>query len=310
MIGNKKITIITHNGKFHTDDVFAVATLQIALKSSSVNDKKIIVKRTRDKKWFDKGNYLVDIGGINDSDKNKFDHHQIGGAGERENGIPYASFGLVWKKFGKKICGSEEISSRIDEKIVQCADAIDNGVDISEPIFPGIRMYSVIDIVDSYRPTWKEIGKKIDKEFLKAVNWAKSVIEREIEKYKHFIESEKIIENRYNEARNKQLVIFHDKNEGFGREVIGGILTQYPKVLYTVFYRPDTQEWQILAINKNKDSFESRKPLPESWKGLRDKELSEISGVDDAIFCHRTGFMCVTKTKEGAIKLAELALKD
>lgn len=36
---------------------------------------------------------VVDIGGVYDLETNHFDHHQIGGAGKRENGIPYAAIG-------------------------------------------------------------------------------------------------------------------------------------------------------------------------------------------------------------------------
>jgi len=41
---------------------------------------------------------------------------------------------------------------------------------------------------------------------------------------------------------------------------------------------------------------------------LRDKELQKVTGVADAIFCHRSLFLAVVKSKEGAIKLAELTL--
>ncbi len=42
--------------------------------------------------------------------------------------------------------------------------------------------------------------------------------------------------------------------------------------------------------------------------GLRDEELQKITGVEDAVFCHKGLFLAVSKSKEGAVKLAELAL--
>ena len=39
---------------------------------------------------------VYDIGG------GEFDHHQAGGNGQRDNGVKYASCGLIWKSYGKK----------------------------------------------------------------------------------------------------------------------------------------------------------------------------------------------------------------
>lgn len=39
------------------------------------------------------------------------------------------------------------------------------------------------------------------------------------------------------------------------------------------------------------DSFESRKALPEAWRGLRDEELSKASGIEGGIFIHASGFI-------------------
>ena len=85
--------IVTHNSTFHADDVFAVATLLII-----EPDAEVI--RTRDENIISSADYVVDVGQIYDKDKKRFDHHQLGGAGKRDDGIEYASFGLVWKEYG------------------------------------------------------------------------------------------------------------------------------------------------------------------------------------------------------------------
>src|ERR1035437_8220507 len=103
-IFNKKKIISTHNGTFHTDDVFAVATLSLFL-----NDKVTIV-RTRDVDIIANADFVCDVGGEHDSARSRFDHHQQGGAGKRANGTPYAAFGLVWKEFGEQLSGSKEIA--------------------------------------------------------------------------------------------------------------------------------------------------------------------------------------------------------
>ena len=57
-------------------------------------------------------------------------------------------------------------------------------------------------------------------------------------------------------------------------------------------------------------SFETRKNLPEAWGGLKDEEFVKVSEISDAVFCHRALFMAVAKSREGAVKLAEMALKN
>ena len=88
-------------------------------------------------------------------------------------------------------------------------------------------------------------------------------------------------------------------------------MSHYPEPLYVV--SPDSQGnnyWKIKAVREDPDaSFKNRKDLPESWAGKRDKELAEVTGVSDAIFCHNKLFIAVAGSKEGALKLARIAVR-
>src|SRR3990167_4593464 len=114
-------TLVTHNGSFHTDDVFAAAALILYLEKTN-NDFSAQggpasgweVIRTRNPKIIEEGDYVFDVGEVYNEKNNRFDHHQPGGAGKRQNGIEYSSFGLVWKKFGVEICESERVADLID----------------------------------------------------------------------------------------------------------------------------------------------------------------------------------------------------
>ena len=77
MESDKKIIVATHNGSFHTDDVFAVASLSLAFSNEGLQ-----VVRTRDQEVIKSADIVVDVGRIHDVDKNRFDHHQEGGAGK------------------------------------------------------------------------------------------------------------------------------------------------------------------------------------------------------------------------------------
>ena len=82
---------VTHGGKFHSDEIFATVILSKIL----TNIKLIRVNEVTDSMRESIANKLVyDIGG------GEFDHHQAGGNGQRDNGVKYASCGLIWKSYG------------------------------------------------------------------------------------------------------------------------------------------------------------------------------------------------------------------
>src|SRR3990167_7769204 len=148
--------IITHSGSFQADDIFAVAILLLA-----VGESEVI--RTRDKDQIAAADYVVDVGMVYDPAQNRFDHHQPGGAGERPNGIPYASCGLVWKEFGEMLAGGKEEADLIDTNLMQPLDAHDNGVAIADDRFKGVRaIASLIFFIHSYR-----VFTKVRRNFIK-----------------------------------------------------------------------------------------------------------------------------------------------
>ena len=84
---------------------------------------------------------------------------------------------------------------------------------------------------------------------------------------------------------------------------------RYMESLIAVFPSSQDGMWHVKTMRDNPHSFQSRIDLPESWAGKRDLELVEATGVSDAVFCHRGRFLAVAKSKEGAMKLAGLALE-
>ncbi|KAI1501472.1 metal-dependent protein hydrolase [Biscogniauxia marginata] len=81
------------------------------------------------------------------------------------------------------------------------------------------------------------------------------------------------------------------------------------KILYVLYPErpvPDAK-WRIQAVPVTKDSFQSRKALPEPWRGARDEQLDEISGVPGGVFVHASGFIGGHKTFEGVRALAAKA---
>jgi uncharacterized UPF0160 family protein len=66
----------------------------------------------------------------------------------------------------------------------------------------------------------------------------------------------------------------------------------------------------IACIKKNPRSPENRKLLPASWAGKKKLALAEVTGVKDAEFCHNKRFIAKAWSREGAVAMARLAVRD
>lgn len=89
---------------------------------------------------------------------------------------------------------------------------------------------------------------------------------------------------------------------------------QHPEeepVLYVLYPEsPDEgSKWRVQAVAQNKESFESRRGLPEPWRGVRDDSLDKVTGLEGCIFVHASGFIGGNKTFHGAMEMALKALE-
>lgn len=68
-------------------------------------------------------------------------------------------------------------------------------------------------------------------------------------------------------------------------------LSEDSKPIYVLYPDETGGNWRIQAVPISPESFESRKALPEAWRGLRDEELSKATGIPGGIFIHASGFI-------------------
>ncbi len=151
-------------------------------------------------------------------------------------------------------------------------------------------------------PTWREESLSKDGMFTKSVVVAKEILAREIIQARDAVLAEEKVLEIYKNAGDKQIIVL---NKAYPAEYT---LCDLPEPLFVIYPRESDNTWGAKAVRENPKTFKNRKNFPSSWGGLRDEELVNITGVSDAIFCHRGLFLAVAKSKEGAIKLAELAL--
>lgn len=109
--------------------------------------------------------------------------------------------------------------------------------------------------------------------------------------------------------------LYTSENESGGKEE--------DKVYYVLYPENATEEakWRVQCVPVSEGSFESRKPLPESWRGVRDQDLDGVmseeakkdgkEGIPEgAVFVHASGFIGGHKSKEGAFAMASRALEQ
>ncbi|TPP63991.1 Metal-dependent protein hydrolase [Fasciola gigantica] len=135
----------THNGCFHCDEVFAICLLK-----RLPEFKDSVVVRSRDPDELSECDVVVDVGGVYDPERLRFDHHQKGftltWSSFFDTGkwnVKLSSAGLIYVHFGKRVISLmtnrdmdsdalQRIFVKVYESFVLEIDGTDNGVPQSQ----------------------------------------------------------------------------------------------------------------------------------------------------------------------------------
>jgi uncharacterized UPF0160 family protein len=277
----------THDGRFHADEIFALAVLNLVYP-----DLEIV--RNRDENVYKNADIIVDVGHVYDPENLIFDHHQRNFTLKRESGIPYASFGLVWKQYGESLCRSSKTSEYIDSVISQAIDADDNGIDIYGTKIEGVGLHTLSDIIESFVPRHVDDDDKVQIGFDRALNFATAYMKRQIKLAKEFFEvALPNIRNAIKMAEDPRILIF----KKFDKTWLNFIARESEAAQFVIF-PTHRKTWAIRSVPKRGQKFEYCKLLPAEWGG-RQKDFAEISDVQDALYCHNGCFLAeLTALKE------------
>lgn len=289
---------ITHSGAFHADEIFATLIL------SKIIPEIIIIRVPELKEEVNENIIVYDIGG------GKFDHHQLGGNGKRENGVKYAACGLIWKQFGKEMLKRYNVKeidyvwNYIDKNLIQFIDANDNGE--LPKLSTDYRNVHLSYIISLFNPRWDE-DIDSDKKFIEAIKLAEIIFEEFLKDTISKIKAKDLVEIAIEKSENEIMIL--DEFMPW-KEFLLGSENPKAKNIKFVIYPSRRGGYNVYAVPKEIGSFENKKSLPLKWRGLRDESLQRATGVKTARFCHNAGFICSAETKEDIIKLAEYAVKD
>lgn len=282
----------THNGRFHADDVFAVALLLLTRLFRGAE-----VVRTRDTAVLAQCDARVDVGFRYNPNTHDYDHHQRGGAGKRRNGIPYAAFGLVWKQFGVELCGDDEAAARrIERRLVIPIDASDHAIKFTQPQSRQLRGYSISNAIADLNALSN--GWEI------ALSTASSILQSHINRAKDAKRATRILEEAVLSSFDPQVVVL----SAFcvWTDVIHSVA---PYAKFVVFPRKRHQgAWAVCVVQEPNGDPRRQYLFPESWAGLTEEPLERVSGIKGMQFCHNARHMLLTHTREAAIQVVSQML--
>lgn len=288
-------TAITHGGTFHSDEILATVILKKVLGD-------ITICRT-----FKVPEELANDVIVYDIGFGKYDHHQKGGNGFRENGVPYAAVGLIWKDFGRQIvantCNPDLVWNLIDRDLIQGIDAVDNGK-MPKAEYPAQAM-TFSQTISGFNPNW-DSEMSGDDAFAKAVEFAEIVFDNVLANAISKAKAQGIVDEAISIAEGHIMVL--DCFVPWQEFVFSSENPKANDVQFVVF--PSNRggyNWQ--CVPDALGSFGQRKSVPSEWKGLRDTDLQNVTGVITASFCHPAGFIGGAATLEDAIVLAKLAVE-
>ncbi|KAK3305379.1 metal-dependent protein hydrolase [Chaetomium strumarium] len=340
---NGVVAIGTHNGHFHADEALAVYMLRTHIPTYS--GAKLV--RTRDPKLLDECHTVVDVGGEYDPARNRYDHHQRS-FGTFFPGRPtkLSSAGLVYMHFGREIIArrlaqpqeSEQVDMvwrKIYESFIEALDAHDNGINVYDSAAlaaAGLQKkfsdggFTLGAMVGRLNPNWNDpmpedpvaAQEAEDRRFELASQRIGEEFDRDLDYFtRAWLPAREVVAEAFAgrvEYDSKGRILVLKRQSAPWKDHLYSLEEQKPEggqVLYVLYPEkpvPDAK-WRIQCVPVAKDSFESRKPLPESWRGFRDEELDGISGVSGSVFVHASGFIGGNKSFEGALAMAKKALE-
>jgi uncharacterized UPF0160 family protein len=291
----RPLRVGTHSGSFHADEVFALAALKLL-------HGELDIVRTRDADRLAGCDLRVDVGRRYDPATGDFDHHQ-GDAGERPNGIRYASFGLIWKAIGKELTGNAYVAAEIDDELVAPIDAGDNGQELTESVFPGIVPFHLGRVIGGFGPVWDDPDREgtEQKGFDLAFDLATGVLQREIGAALARARAADLVRAAITSAEDPRIIEF---SQGMPWKDV--VLAESSAALVVIY--PRVNDWGLQTVPVERQGFANRRDLPAEWAGLEGPALQSVTGVPDAVFCHVSRFMAVAGSREGALALARLAV--
>lgn len=296
--------LVTHSGGFHADELLSSVILTRLFPQARL-------VRSRAPEWITAGadRVIYDVGGAYDAAAQIFDHHQRG-APLREDGQPYSSFGLIWKHFGRDYLAAsglpevhiEVVHAAFDGSFVLPIDLVDNGALSPSGPLAGLTLPALLETL---KPVFDETDPEAeDRSFHAALAIARSFVEARIARSAAKLRAEALVE-RAIETAGQGRVLELPMGMPFRPAIVKAGADH---LLFVV--HPRDKDWCLTTIRQADEGFEVRADLPAAWAGLTNGDLEAACGVVGASFCHNGRFIAAAKTREAALAMADIAVRE
>lgn len=294
--------------------------------------------RSRDDNILKECDIVVDVGGVFDKDKNLFDHHQKSFEHTFSSlrpefpnyNVRLSSAGLIYTYFGEEVIEEilkykcdltvqgdllKTIFEKVYQGLIQEIDGIDNGA----PMYDGEPSYRISSDLSSrvgrYNAAWNSTDDfDVQSQFEKAmVIVGEEFVDRVLYYGSVWYPARSIVEealeDRYNVHPSGEIINLSQicpwKDHLFDLENEKGLVGVAKYVLFC----SSATDYRVICVPNKPGSFVCRKFLHKKWRGVRDADLHKVSGIEEAVFVHATGFIGGCKTKEGALQMAIKSLE-
>ncbi|KAL4474206.1 hypothetical protein ABPG72_001745 [Tetrahymena utriculariae] len=325
----------THSGAFHSDEV--LACLMLSKYTSEFRDG--IITRTREQDILDQQDIVVDVGGIYEPSRHRYDHHQKSFADtfSSEHSIRLSSAGLVYKHFGKEIIKnvaqslldenkdnlSVEISlnqgildslyQRIYDGFILGVDGNDNGVEqYPVEIKPAYSDKTQLKFrIGRLNPMWTEKNADENVRFKSAMEiadmelrWQVKILLLSI--FPAYESVKQSVLNRFNTHSSGEIFTLETPVPWKEHlEELEKTLNLGKQIKFILFPESSAKKaWRIQSIPDNWGTFGQRVSLKEEWRGIKDiTELKNATKIDDIVFVHNNGFIGGAKSYESVLRM-------
>lgn len=290
-------SIITHNGKFHADDIVSVALLKTIFPNATLIRSRSpeIINNVSS------STLLVDVGMEYDVNKLKFDHHMNSINGEKAS-RDFASVNLIWKHFGYRyilkiakekklqiknnsVC---EIWKQFSKNIISPIQASDLGRPQSAMKY--ITLQSIIN--DCNGNNNHDDNFKIVVEFVR--KWLAINMEDNI---KSKFTDDIMIQSLDEAVEKGEDFVILKRVGGWIRHVMND---KYKNIKFVIFKDPQTQLYKIQGVPKEYATRDVKQKIPSNAKEI-------CKGIS---FLHSKQFLAEADTLENAIALVKFSLKN
>jgi uncharacterized UPF0160 family protein len=296
--------LVTHSGGFHADELLSSVVLTRLFPVA-----RII--RSRAPEWIAPGSdrIIYDVGGAYDPDAGIFDHHQRG-APLRDDGQPFSSFGLIWRRFGRDYLTAfgvpagdiETIHAKFDTDFVLPVDLMDNGA-LSPSAAGQMAKLTLPTLLETLKPVFDDRAPDADdRAFHAALSIARTFVEATIAQSAAKLRAESVVRQAIELAGDG-----HVLELPMGMPFRPAIVKSGADHLLFVVHPRET-DWCLTGIRRSSEGFELRADLPAAWAGLTGQDLEAACGVTGATFCHNGRFIAAAKTREAVLEMARIAV--